>query len=44
MGKDEENKNGWWSSIPKNPPKRRTWTLEDPSTWESDEEDDEQLS
>ena len=37
-----EEKPYGWPVIPQNTPKRRTWTLEDPDTWEAEEEDEEQ--
>ena len=37
-----EEKPYGWPVIPQNTPKRRTWTLEDPDTWEAEEEAEEQ--
>jgi hypothetical protein len=36
----EQDRSYVWPVIPQNTPKRRTWTLEDPGTWEADESDE----
>lgn len=37
----EQEKPYGWPVIPQNTPKRRTWTLDDPHTWDADESDEE---
>ena len=36
--KEKEKSKGWFF-LPQKFPKRNTWSLDDPSTWESDEEE-----
>lgn len=35
----EQDRPYGWPIIPQNTPKRRTWTMNDPGTWEADERD-----